>query len=177
MTERRSGPQRTEMPFLGLLKPYNALQSMTEAEAREVLKSGTLILKGVLAPHRFKIEAIKSGTGSGGSSAFCEFKRGSLLPWGRRRRLRLHFRYSLGLVEYEAAGMTLSHEDFMWSVLGRRGASKYPGFSNDPLDGFRHLASDIANYAQAFLEGTDNDFIELAGRLATLRNAASRLPP
>ena len=65
----------------------------------------------------------------------------------------------------------------MWSVLGRRGVTKYPGFSDDPLDGFRHLASDIANYAQAFLEGTDNDFIELAERLATLRNAASRLPP
>ena len=165
------------IPFNGLYRFYNALQGMTEAEVRALLKSGTLILKGVLAPHRFKTEGIKSGTGSGGSFAFCEFRRGSLLPWGRRRRLRLHFRYSLGLVEYEAAGVTLSHEDFMWSVLGRRGVTKYPGFSDDPLDGFRHLASDIANYAQAFLEGTDNDFIELAGRLATLRNAASRLPP
>ena len=150
---------------------------MTESEVRELLQSGTLILKGVLSPHRFKVGRIKSGTGSGGSFAFCEFRRGSFLPWCRLRRLRLHFRYSLGLVEYEAAGVTLSHEDFMWSVLGRRGVTKYPGFSADPLDGFRHLASDIANYAQVFLEGTDNNFIEVAERLATLRNTASRLPP
>lgn len=160
-----------------LYRLYNALQSMTEGEVTELLQSGTLILKGVLAPHRFKIGGIKSGTGSGGSSASCEFRRRSLLPWGRARRLRLHFRYSLGLVEYEAAGVTLSHEDLMWSVLGRRGVTKYPGFSDDPLDGFRHLASDITNYAQAFLEGTDSDFIELAERLPTLRKTASRLPP
>jgi hypothetical protein len=143
---------------------------MTQAEAKELLQSGTLILKDILAEHRFKIGAIKSGIGSGGSFASCEFRRGN-------RRLRLHFRYSLGLVAYEAAGVTLSHEDFMWSVLGRPGATSYPGFSNEPLDGFRHLASDIAEYAQVFLEGTDDEFIRLANSLATLRHSASRLPP
>lgn len=150
---------------------------MTEAEVRELLQSGTLILKGVLAPHRFKVGRIESGTGSGGPFAICEFRRRNLLPWGHQRRLRLHFRYSLGLVEYEAAGVTVSHEDLMWSVLGRRGMTKYPGFSDDPLDGFRHLASDIENHAQTFLDGTDDDFIALAERLGQLRNTASRLPP
>src|SRR5215471_13497700 len=40
----------------GLDRFYNAWQSMTEAEVRELLQSGTLILTGVLAPHRFKAE-------------------------------------------------------------------------------------------------------------------------
>jgi hypothetical protein len=142
---------------------------MTKAEPGDTLRAGTAILDTILAPHGFIVGPISSGAASGGSFAWCEYCRGN-------RRLRLHFRYSLGLVEYELGGVTLSHEDFMWSVQGRRWATNYPGFSKDPLDGFRHLAADLTQYAQDFLTGSDNDFIRHADRAAALKRTASRLP-
>ena len=95
--------------------------SMTETEATGILRGGTAILNIVLAPHGFAVSSISSGKSSGGPYASCEFTRGN-------RRFRLSFRHSLGLVQYEVGDMRLSHEDFMWSVLGSRGAGHYPDF-------------------------------------------------
>ena len=94
---------------------------MTEAEASAALKDGVTILAEVLAPYGFTLSSPTSGTGSGGSYASCQFSRGN-------RSLRLHFRYSLGLVEYEIGGEVLFYEAYMWSVTGRRGATSYLGF-------------------------------------------------
>jgi hypothetical protein len=142
---------------------------MTEVEATGVLQRGAAILNEVLAPYGFALSSPTSGTGSGGSFASCEFSRGN-------RKLRLNFRYSLGLVEYEVGGVALSHEAYMWSVTGSRGATSYPGFSSDPLDGFRHLAIDLKERAQDFLTGSDQDFIAHASRAAELRSGPPRLP-
>ncbi len=35
----------------------------------------------------------------------------------------------------------------------------YPGFSDDPLDGFRHLRDDLVEYGKDFLIGSDDDFL------------------
>ena len=70
----------------------------------------------------------------------------------------------------------LSHEDFMWSVRGRRGATSYLGFSKQPHDGFLHLAADLEQYGRDFLLGSDQDFIAHAERAATLKNRAPRIP-
>jgi hypothetical protein len=142
---------------------------MTEAEASAALKDGVAILAEVLAPYGFTPTSPTSGTGSGGTYASCQFSRDN-------RSLRLHFRYSLGLVEYEVGGEALPHEAYMWSVTGRRGATNYPGFSINPLDGFRHLANDLKRYAQDFLSGSDQDFIAHINRAAALRRHAPRLP-
>jgi hypothetical protein len=133
-----------------------------------VLRDGAAIVGAVLAPHRFRRSTIQPGPSSGGVYACCEFCRG--------KRLRMHFRHSLGLVEYEIDGVTLSHEEFMWSVQRRRGASSYPGFSKDPLDGFRRLAADIVQFGQDFISGSDTDFKRHAENAAILRRDAPRLP-
>jgi hypothetical protein len=142
---------------------------MTATEAMRNLEDGVAILQGVLGPHGFTVSSPATGTGSGGTWACSQFRRGN-------RTLRLHFRYSLGLVEYEVAGVRLSHEDYMRSVTGLRGATSYPGFSNDPLDGFRHLAADPTQYAHDFLSGTDEQFVAHAQHAANLKQRTPRLP-
>jgi hypothetical protein len=142
---------------------------MTETEATHILGEGTAILNTVLAPHGFAVSSIISGKSSGGPYASCEFTRGN-------RRFRLSFRHSLGLVEYEVGDMLLSHEDFMWSMLGSRGAAHYPEFSGEPLDAFRHLAADLGKYGQSFLTGNDEDFAGRVSHAAALRASAPRLP-
>jgi hypothetical protein len=142
---------------------------MTEAEAVANLEGGTAILEEVLAPHGFSLGPIRSGASSGGSFAWCEFSRGS-------RRLQLHFRYSLGLVEYQLGEVSISHEDYMWSIRGERRATSYPGFSEEPIDEFRHLAADLARYGKDFLYGNDRDFVGHAERAAVLRSGAPRIP-
>jgi hypothetical protein len=51
-------------------------------------------------------------------------------------------RHALGEVRYRVDAATLLHEDFARAAVGR-GQARYPGFSDDPLDGFRDLATDL----------------------------------
>jgi len=46
----------------------------------------------------------------------------------------------------------------MRALLGTNGSNKYPGYSDDPLDGFRGLAYDLENFAGAFLKGNYREF-------------------
>jgi len=46
----------------------------------------------------------------------------------------------------------------MPAILGTNGGNKYPGFSDDPLDGFRFLAYDLEHFASAFLQGSFKEF-------------------
>ncbi len=43
----------------------------------------------------------------------------------------------------------------MWSVLGGATGNKYPGFSEDPIQGFRDLAEDLERNGKEFLTGSD----------------------
>jgi|SRR5579872_70860 len=138
-------------------------------DVQETLKAGVLILKELMTEHRFSSWLTAAGKSSGGMFASAEFLRGN-------RRLELHLRYSLGLVNYHVGKVSLSHEDYMWSALGKRWASHYPGFSQDPLDGFRDLRLDLEEYGAAFLSGTDADFLKCAENAALLKSHSSRLP-
>lgn len=51
-------------------------------------------------------------------------------------------RHALGEVRYRVDAATLLHEDFARAAVGR-GQARYLGFSDDPLDGFRDLATDL----------------------------------
>lgn len=51
-------------------------------------------------------------------------------------------RHALGEVRYRVDAVTLLHEDFARVAVGR-GQARDPGFSDDPLDGFRDLATDL----------------------------------
>ncbi|HYJ78852.1 MAG TPA: hypothetical protein VEW03_04595 [Longimicrobiaceae bacterium] len=121
----------------------------------QALQAGCEILDAVLPPHGFTRLPIESGRSSGGDFARTEYLRGN-------RRLELHFRGSLGLVAYHVGAVALPHERYMRAVLGRRGANQYPGFSADPLDGFRHLRHDLERYCTEFLNGSDEAFERIA---------------
>ena len=107
---------------------------------------GVRLTDPVLTPHGFRFELRGAGRSSGGSFAWGEYVRGD-------RRLELHFRRSLGLVTYHVGDMTVGHESYMRALdVGVR-ENRYPGFSEDPLDGFRHLADDLDRFCADFLSG------------------------
>jgi hypothetical protein len=134
-----------------------------------MLQAGVAVLNPIMRSHGFVYSSTSEGVGSGGTFASGEFRRGD-------RRLELHFRYSLGLVKYHLGTAPLSHEDYMWSVLGRRHASHYPGFSENALDGFRHLLLDLEQYGSTFLAGSDVEFARHIERAEVLNRSSSRLP-
>jgi len=91
---------------------------------------------------------LDAGQSSGGHFASGEFKRGE-------RKLVIHFRHSLGMVTYHLDSLSMSHQEYMRSVIGRANASHYPGFSSDPMDAFRHLQLDLEEHCVDFLQGSD----------------------
>jgi len=64
----------------------------------------------------------------------------------------------------------------MWSVLGERWRSHYPGFSNDPLDGFRHLRQDLEEHGQDFLAGSDAEFLRHVDKAVALKRSQPLIP-
>ena len=128
----------------------------------EFLEAGWIILDPILKKHGFRWAPEGSGHGSGGNFVIGAYIRDT-------RRLELHFRFSLGLVSYSFGDQRVSHVDYMRVADGPNRRRAYPGFSQDPLDGFRHLAEDLAEYATAFLSGTDE---ELAAVIETATEAA-----
>jgi hypothetical protein len=67
----------------------------------------------------------------------------------------LHFRWTLGLVSYAWDSVVVSHADYL---RGLDATGAYPGFSEDPLDGFRHLAQDLAGPLAGFVAGDRAEF-------------------
>ncbi|HEX4948070.1 MAG TPA: hypothetical protein VFZ34_15465 [Blastocatellia bacterium] len=119
---------------------------MKSATPHEILHTGCGILDLVMKPHGFSFVAGMAGRGSGGNFASGVYVCGE-------RRLELHFRGSLGLVTYHWGDASVSHQFYMQMLLGKIGGNQYPGFSTDPLDGFRHLAYDLQRFADDFLKG------------------------
>ena len=81
-------------------------------------------------------------------------------------------RHALGEVRYRVDAATLLHEDFARAEFGR-GQARYPGFSDDPLDGFRDLATDLVRFGSVFLAGTTAEFAALVTK-AHLRTRPAR---
>jgi len=122
---------------------------------KEILAAGCRILDPLLHRYGFSYVEGPTGLGSGGHFASGTYVNGD-------RKLELHYRYSLGLVTYHFGTVSVRHESYMRAALGVNGGNKYPGFSDDPLDGFRCLAHDLENFAGAFLEGNEKKFDQLA---------------
>ena len=119
--------------------------------ALETFRAGCKILDVIMNPHGFFLIEGASGNSSGGNFASGEYVKGN-------RRLEIHFRYSLGLVAYHIGNLSLTHEAYMRVLLGKSGGNQHPGFSNDPLDGFRHLGNDLVHFCGDFLNGSDEEF-------------------
>ena len=117
----------------------------------EIFRAGREILDEVMKPHGFTFVEGPSGHSSGGNFASGEYVKGD-------RRLEIHFRYSPGLVTYHMGSLSLTHDAYMRALLGRGGGDKYPGFSDDPLDGFRHLRYDLSHFCGGFLYGSGEGF-------------------
>ncbi len=127
---------------------------------QETLLEGASFLERVMASHGFAFELRGEGRGSGGEFAWGEYVSGN-------RRLELHFRYSLGLVRYHVGAESVSHESYM-NELGVRDEADYPGFSDEPLDGFKHLAHDLERFGNDFLCGY-GDILRRAARAERAR--------
>jgi hypothetical protein len=126
----------------------------SSANPKDQLLAGVEILGPALSPHGFLFELATVGNGSGGPFASGAFKKDD-------RRLELHFRYSLGLVQYQIDQDALDHEIYM-RLLGVYGRNQYPDFPKEPLDSFPHLAADIGEYCGDFTSGDGQQFRALA---------------
>jgi hypothetical protein len=137
--------------------------------AEEMLQRGSALLAPLLLRHGFSFEILDAGSSSGGHFASGEFKRGP-------RRLGFHFRHSLGIVTYSLADRSMTHQQYMRFVHGGLGASHYPGFSDDPLDAFRHLLLDLEQHGGDFLGGTDESLLRCIGEALAMPNTKSGPP-
>jgi hypothetical protein len=123
----------------------------------EILKQGVEILSPFMESKDFIYRFDGSGRGSGGDFAIGKFTKGD-------RCLEFSFRYSLGNVFYRIGKYEIEHDTYM-KFLGKKDDAKYPGFSDEPLDGFKHLCNDIENFSSDFLSGDGKQFVEFAKEL------------
>ena len=133
----------------------------------DVLRAGCEILDVVLVPHGFQFALRDAAQSSGGHFAWGDYVRGD-------RRLELHFRWSLGLVMYHLGDAQVSHVGYVRTVHGVAGGNAYPGFSDDALDGFRHLRHELETYGHTFLRGTDEELRSLLRRAGELERRTPR---
>ena len=118
-----------------------------------MLREGAQLLVDALGGHPFEYREVVSGVGSGG-----DFVEGRIEA--PTRAIEIHFRNTLGLVHYHLRGSSVSH-DFYMKHLGVRDRCRYPGYSEDPMEGFRNLAHDIRAFGQDFL-GKGDQLVDAA---------------
>jgi hypothetical protein len=121
-----------------------------DKQPSEILREGRRLLDPVLSARGVSSADGQSGKGSGDTFACGAYVNGD--------RKLVHYRYSLGLVTYRFAGMSLDHACYRRAVLGNAGGNKYPGFADASLDAFRDLAHDLQSFAQAFLDDDATEF-------------------
>jgi hypothetical protein len=142
----------------------------------EALRQGVQILDPVMRAHGFEYGDGSTGACSGGPFVSGEFVRGD-------RRLELHFRFSLGLVTYHIGRDALRHELYMRALLGPNLGNRYPGFSDDTIEGFRGLRYDLETFAGDFLSGSGEAFrrclleVRAARALSGMQRMEQKWPP
>ncbi len=136
-------------------------ESLVKADKVRELDRGRAWIDPLMKAYGFSWHPGWAGRSSGGHSASGAYRRGN-------RSLELHFRHALGLVTYRLGDLVLSHDEYMREVA-ERGCSRYPGFSDDPQDGFRHLAHDLEHFAADFLSGNGRRFRTIAAAAARRR--------
>jgi hypothetical protein len=120
-----------------------------------ILDAGARVVGVVIEPHGFVWALGKTHEGHPGNAARGAFVKGD-------RELELGFRWSLGPVTYRVGTASVNHEVLM-KYAGHHADAEYPGYSTDPLDAFRHLASDLKNFGGDFMFG-DGAMIVAASR-------------
>jgi hypothetical protein len=133
----------------GIVRAVNNNASQRQPSAHDLLERGVVELAQVLGPAEFEFIETDDGATNGGTFASGEFLRAD-------RRLELHVRSSLVLVRYHFDDESLSHEELVRGVRALDGIAaegQYPGFSTDPMAGFRHLRHDLDRFGAIFLRG------------------------
>lgn len=120
---------------------------------RAELEKGVEILLPIMEANGFRFVFENEGNSSGGNFSQGVFVSGN-------KRLELSVRWSLGCVEYQISGSSISHAEYM-EAIGKKKEASYPGFSNEPIEAFNHLLADISQYCDLFLMGSDEEFIKL----------------
>lgn len=116
----------------------------------QALLCGVEILNPYLQPLGFRFQLWDSGSSSGGDFAYGYFiKSGGF--FGKKRKIELPFRHSLGLVSYNIGSLKLSHEDYL-DILGKKGQNKFPTFSDVDFAPFHALLWDLENLLNDFTE-------------------------
>lgn len=128
-----------------------------------ILEAGNDILGTVLVPAEFSTVPSSTGSGSGGEFGVSRWVRSD-------QYIELHVRHALGIVVYGWADESFDHATVAAALSV---TTTYPGFSSDPLDGFRHLAQDLAGPLAAIV-GPDSD--QVLRKVRDWRTASPRLP-
>jgi hypothetical protein len=127
------------------------------ADVIAILDAGAKIVGVVIEPLGFVWALGKTHAGHPGSAARGAFVKGD-------RQLEVGFRWSLGPIIYRVGGAAVNHEALV-KYAGHSTEAEYPGYSTDPLDAFRHLASDVKNFGGDFMFG-DGASIIAASRVS-----------
>jgi hypothetical protein len=136
----------------------------------DILRDGSEILKPVMNRHGFSFSIDGEGSSSGGNFAF-----GSWIK--KDRKLEYSFPFSLGLVEFSLSTKAIEHEFFLWALSGEKHKAKYPGPSEDPLDGFRRLLDDLNQFCAVFLTGSDLELTYAIRKAEVLKDYWESLNP
>ena len=126
------------------------------------------LLSPVLVPYGFVLSGRRSRSR----------QRRTLCPWRlarANRSLEFSVRHALGEVRYRVDAATLLHEDFARAGVGR-GQARYPGFSDDPLDGFRDLATDLVRFGSASSPAPPRSLRALVPRKPSVPGRRAGLP-
>ena len=132
-----------------MVPSVNANANARETSPTALLERGVAELTAVLGPAGFEFIQTEDDVTTGGAFASGEFLRGD-------RRLELQVRSSLTLVRYHFGEESMSHDDLVRGVRALEAIAEegqYPGFSSDPMVGFRHLRHDIERFGAIFLRG------------------------
>ncbi|MDP2018510.1 hypothetical protein [Hydrogenophaga sp.] len=118
---------------------------------QDELVEGVDWLRPLMEANGFEFSLGETGTGSGGTFATGQYRRGD-------RVLTFSVRYGLGMVEYKVGQSGITHEDFL-RYSGAWGRHAYPNFGGTVQASFSALKQDLANHVQVFLSGTDAEFL------------------
>jgi hypothetical protein len=130
-------------------------------DAIEPRRRGVELLSPVLVRYGFVYHAGEVDRGSGGLYAHGGFARAN-------RSLEFSVGHALGEVRCRVDAATLFHDNFARAAVGR-GQARYPGFSDDPLDGFRDLATGLVRFGSVVIAGTTAEFAAIVAEAECTR--------
>jgi hypothetical protein len=126
-------------------------------DPHRVSRAGSELLRPLLEGYGYEIGPEETARGSGGPAA--------VVRWvADDRWIETHVRTGLGIVRYGFGDEYIEHRDFLrWA--GAAGA--YPGYGDDPVQGFVRLLADLEGPVRPLLLVTRVEFERIRNRIAS----------